>query len=66
MNIPPSIVSFIKPEELTNPEEMTFVSSDIWLLDNPALATLVPTPAPAQYIKENIQRITKLCINLFL
>ena len=64
-NVLPNTVSPSKPKPLTSPKEGTPALSDIGSLDTLALATLIPAPTPAQYTKEDFQKITKLCIDLF-
>ena len=64
--IPPSTVSPSEPEQPASLKEGTPVSSDVGPPDAPAPAALVLAPAPAQYTKEDLQRITKLCMDLFL
>ena len=55
------MVSSSEPEQPPSPEEETSAPSDV----GPPNA-LVPAPTPAQYTKEDLQRITKLCMDLFL
>ena len=64
-NVPPSMVSPSEPEQPANSEKRTPAASDVGPSDAPAPDAPVPAPAPARYTEENLQRITKLCINLF-
>ena len=65
-NIPPSTVSPSEPEQPASLEEGTPVPSDVGPPDAPAPAAPVLAPAPARYTEEDLQRITKLCMDLFL
>lgn len=55
-----------KLEQSANPEEKTFVPSNVRYLDVLTPNILILALAPTQYIKKNLQKITKLYMNLFL
>lgn len=55
-----------KLEQPANPEEKTFTPSNVGSLGVLTPNILIPALVPAQYTKKNLQKITKLYINLFL
>ena len=65
-NVPPSTLSPSEPEQRASPEEGTPAPSDVGPPDAPAPDAPVPAPAPARYTEEDLQRITKLCMDSFL
>ena len=62
-NVPPSTVSPSEPEQPASPEEGTLAPSDVGPPDAAAPAAPVSAPASARYTEEDLQRITKLCMD---